>query len=175
MAFAATVTRGYGRPTMFVSVTRLRLRRWWSLPAFAVYTWRANRQVVRAAGFAGGRLAAEPRLAFWTITVWADEAAMKRYRNGGAHLKAMPRLSGWCDEAAYAHWTTDDPAVPTVAEGFVRLRDAGKLSKVRRPSAAHAAGRTTGRTAPPLAGGTLRPAHAASAVPAPSPGTPGEG
>jgi hypothetical protein len=69
---------------------------------------------------------------------------MRRFRNAGDHLKAMTRLVDWCDEASYAHWQQDDSSVPSATVAFERLRDAGKLSKVRHPSAAH----TSGQTAP---------------------------
>jgi hypothetical protein len=129
---------------VFVSVTRLHVRTWRFLPSFLVYTFRSRRQVEVSAGFLGGRLATEFPFGFWTITVWADEQAMREFRNTADHLKAMPRLLDWCDEASYAHWQQDDASVPSAAVAFERLRDTGKLSKVRHPSAAH----TSGKTAP---------------------------
>jgi hypothetical protein len=29
---------------------------------------------------------------------------MRAFRKGGAHLKAMPNLLRWRDEAAFVHW-----------------------------------------------------------------------
>ena len=141
---------------MFVSVTRLRLRRWLFLPAFAVHAVRSNRQVGSSPGFVGGSLAYERSLGFWTVTVWADERAMKAFRNGGAHLKAMPRLSRWCDEASYVHWEQDDAAVPTAAVAFARLGESGRLSKIRHPSAAHGGGERVEKS-PPKSAGPLLP------------------
>lgn len=133
---------------MFVSVTRLHLRRWWYLPAFALHALRSRRQVRGSPGFVRGGLAGEPWLGFWTITIWADERSMKGFRNSAAHLKAMPRLSHWCDEASYVHWEQDGDAIPTAQAAFERLGSVGKLSKVRHPTAGHAAGRKTGNSAP---------------------------
>src|SRR5947209_2033210 len=127
---------------MFVSITRLHVRKWWFLAPFALHTTRSMRQVQSSTGFLGGRLAPEPLLGFWTITVWTDEEAMRRFRNSAAHLKAMPHLLEWCDESSYVHWHQDDSSVPTAAVAFERLRDGGKLSKVRYQSAAHASGKT---------------------------------
>jgi hypothetical protein len=90
---------------MVVSVTRLRVRSWRHVPAFLWYTFVSQRQVVRAAGFSGGRLLIDARRTFWTLTAWEDERAMKAFRGTGAHARVMPRLFDWCDEAAYAHWT----------------------------------------------------------------------
>lgn len=145
---------------MLVSVTRLRVRRWWFLPSFALHTWQVTRQVQRSAGFVAGAFALEPPFCFWTLTVWTDEQAMRAFRNNGAHMKAMPRLLNWCDEASYAHWRQDDASTPAPEAAFERLRDTGKTSKVNHPSARHAAGRTTADKAPKAAGGDLLPCRA---------------
>ena len=47
---------------------------------------------------------------------------MNEYRGAGAHMEAMPKLLTWCDEAAIAHWTQDNPEVPTPAVAFDRMR-----------------------------------------------------
>jgi hypothetical protein len=135
-----------------VSITRLRVRHWRFLPGFAFHAWRSTRQARSAPGFRAGALANGPGLAFWTITAWDDEAALRAYRNSGAHRRAMPRLLDWCDEASYVHWQQDDATLPTPEAAFARLRDDGKLSKVRRPSPAHAAGDRAGAVAPRPAG-----------------------
>lgn len=69
---------------MVVSVTRLRVRSWRHVPAFLWYTFASQRQVVRAAGFSGGRLLIDARRTFWTLTAWEDERAMKAFRGTGA-------------------------------------------------------------------------------------------
>ena len=145
---------------MLVSVTRLRVRRWWFLPSFALHTWRVARQVQGSAGFLGGAFGLELPFCFWTVTVWTDEQSMRGFRNHDAHMKAMPRLRHWCDEASYIHWQQDGASTPTLASAFERLRDIGKTSKVNHPSAAHAAGRTTADKAPKSAGGALSPRRA---------------
>ena len=137
---------------MFVSITRLRVRRWWLVPAFAVHTWRSRRQARSSPGFLAGALAGELWLVFWTFTVWVDEKSMRSFRNSAAHLNAMPRLLRWCDEASFLHWDQEDAALPSPGTAFQRLRDSGKLSKVLYPSPRHAAGDTTGQTVPKLAG-----------------------
>jgi hypothetical protein len=144
---------------MMVSITRLHTRRWRFLLPFAINVWRSVRQAQRSPGFLKGTLALEPPLGFWTFTVWNDEHAMRAFRNSGRHMKAMPRLLDWCDEASYVHWQQSDASVPTRAVAFERLRDGGKLSKVNHPSAAHAAGRMTG-TAEPRAALALQPRRA---------------
>jgi hypothetical protein len=99
-------------------------------------------------GFHRGMLGGEKWLAFWTITVWDDEKSMKAFRNSDAHLRVMPRLANWCDEASFVHWEQNDESIPTAELVFQRLRDTGTLSKVRHPSAAHSAGNKTGKNKP---------------------------
>jgi heme-degrading monooxygenase HmoA len=141
----------------FVSVTRLRPRNVRALLLVALYTWRSRRQLRGAPGFLGGYLASSrPKLALWTITVWSDEASMRAFRNAAPHLKAMPKLIDACDEAAVAHWTTDSIAVPTPEEAADRLA-AGRVSKLRHPSAAHAAGITWPDRYVPVKGPVLSP------------------
>ena len=126
----------------FVSLTRLRLRSPRFLPPFAWHTWKSMRQVKRAPGFQCGSVGQDPSGGFWTVTLWHDEAGMRAYRNTGSHMKAMPKLIDWCDEAAVAHWRQDTTGLPSANEALERMQSTGHLSKVRHPSAAHAARET---------------------------------
>ena len=123
----------------FVSVTRLRLRSIRFLPAFAVHTLGSIRQVRQSAGFLGGSLLPDRRWAFWTLTVWDDRDAMRAYMTAGAHRTAMPKLLDWCDEASVVHWDATTTTLPTWSDADARMRQDGRPSKVRRPSADHAA------------------------------------
>ena len=141
----------------FVSVTRLRLRSWRFFPAFTAYTLASAWQVRRAPGFLSGYLAGDPDRGSWTVTLWRDEAAMKAFRGSGPHMRAMPRLLKWCDEAAIAHWTEEEAATaPTPEIAFEGMRRQGRLSKVHRPSPRHVTGQLVGSAAPRV-GLTLRP------------------
>ena len=139
----------------FISVTRLHLRSWRFVPAFIAYTLASARQVKRADGFRSGYLAGDAERGSWTVTVWRDETAMRSFRASGAHLKAMPRLLRWCDEASVAHWTEDTEAAPTPQVAFTRLHSQGRISKVHFPSDRQARGETAG-SAPPKIGLRLR-------------------
>jgi hypothetical protein len=86
--------------------------------------------------------------AFWTSTVWQNLEAMRAFRNSGAHLKAMPKLLRWCDEASFVHWEQGDARVPDISAAFDRLLREGKLSKVLKPSARHQAGHTVSDARP---------------------------
>jgi hypothetical protein len=142
---------------MFVSVTRLRMRLVRHLPLIWWNTYLMQRQVVRSAGFVGGRLLIDARRTYWTLTVWEDEKAMKAFRGSGTHASVMPRLPKWCDEAAYAHWETLDVSVPEWLEAHEHLVKDGKLSRVEAPSADHQSRRFPRPRLAPLIGTTMKP------------------
>jgi hypothetical protein len=122
-----------------VSVTRLRIRSAWYLPAFFFYTLRAIRQARAARGNGGLQLLPDAQRTFWTITLWTDLAAMRAYVSAGAHRKSMKRLAQWCDEASVVHWEQDSRELPDWASAHRRMQQDGRPSKVDRPSAAHRA------------------------------------
>ena len=121
---------------VFVSVTRLHIRSWRFFPAFV---WNANRSIRQARSAAGNLHVAVNRdrhAAYWTLTLWADEAAMRQFMMSGPHRRIMPRLVEWCDEAALAHWLQESPDVPSWNEAHRRLVLEGRASKVKHPSEA---------------------------------------
>jgi len=120
-----------------ISVTRLRLRSLRFLPAFALYAARSLRQARIASGNLHAQAVRDRGLVFWTITLWASAEAMRSYRNTGAHLKVMPKLAHWCDEATYLHWMQESATPPTLAEAHARLVAEGIVSRVAHPSPAH--------------------------------------
>ena len=129
---------------MHVSVTRLRLASWLTIPAFLSASGAAARQAKASTGFLRGRLLVDKRRVFWTLTAWSDIEAMKAYRDTGAHAAIMPKLLDWCDEAAVAYWQAEDEGLPSWRQAHERIAAQGRASRIRRPSPAHA-----GLTFPP--------------------------
>jgi hypothetical protein len=117
------------------SITRLRLRSFFTLPAFLNAAQRINTQLAGAPGFLGGATLPEGRMVFWTRSAWTDADAMKAFRDSGAHRDVMPKLKDWCDEASIAQWQgeaeTDWEAI------YARMVSDGRSSRVRRPTEAH--------------------------------------
>ncbi|MBS0386173.1 MAG: antibiotic biosynthesis monooxygenase [Proteobacteria bacterium] len=119
----------------FNSITRLRLRSLFTLPAFARETRAIAAQAAAAEGFLGGAVLAEGWMVFWTRTVWESEAAMKAFRDSDAHRASMPKLLDWCSEAMVAHWQGEPES--DWSNIHERMTREGRKSNVRRPSRAH--------------------------------------
>ena len=142
---------------MLISVTRLRVRSVIYLPAFLWNTFFANRQVVRSPGFLGGRLLSDLHHTYWTLTAWETEKSMKAFRGSGSHARVMPRLAKWCDEGAYAHWSSAEASVPAWPEAYEHLKADGRLSRVEHPSRDHEARHFPAPRLSPLRGAELKP------------------
>ena len=139
-----------------ISVTRLRLRSVRFLPFFIVRSLASIRQAQRAGGFEAGWTGNEGLRAFWTVTAWRDEAAMRAFRSAEPHLSAMRKLLVWCDEGSYAHWQQDTVELPDARTAHQRLAETGRISKVLHPSAGQQEGRTAGERVPGR-GSAMRP------------------
>ena len=126
---------------LFVAVTRLRIRSGRFVLPFGWYTWRSFIQAKRAPGSRGVKLRRAEGYAFWTLTAWQDEAAMKKYRITPPHLHAMPKLLEWCDEASVVDWTQESTELPDWRTAEKRMAESGRLSKVSHPSIDQQAGR----------------------------------
>jgi heme-degrading monooxygenase HmoA len=124
----------------FMTVNRVHIRSVWILPVFAWVIWRIYRQARRAPGNLGVRIFRTRGLAVWTVTAWTSEDAMRAFRDSGPHGRARPKKPLWFDEAAITEWHQSDPTLPTNEQAASRLRTAGRLSAVRNPSPAQAAG-----------------------------------
>jgi hypothetical protein len=121
----------------FVSVTRLRLRRFRHVPPFAFYTLLTLVQARRSKGNLTARAIRQDGLVFWTITLWSESDAMRAFRNRGWHGRVMPKLADWCDEATYVNWRQEDSEPPDLPHAYQRLISEGVASRVRYPSPNH--------------------------------------
>jgi hypothetical protein len=117
-----------------VSVTRLRVRSWRYLPGFLVQSLRALVQAKFASGNLSASVLRDAHFAFWTRTIWSEEAAMRAFMQSGVHRRIMPRLRDWCDEAAVVHWLTEDAQPPSWSEAHRRLQGEGRASRIKFPS-----------------------------------------
>ena len=122
-----------------ISITRLRVRSLYYLPAFALRTLRIALQAKRAEGNLATRLLRDRKNTFWTATSWSSEAAMKAFMLAPPHGPAMRKLLEWCDEASLVHWTQSASDLPAWPEAYLRLLNQGRRSKANNPSSAHLA------------------------------------
>jgi len=118
----------------FVAITRLRLRSLLYLPGFMRYAIPSRQESVAAPGNITTKTLQQGLTVFWTLTVWQDEAAMRRYMTSGTHRKAMPKLAQWCDEASTVHWSQDNAELPPWEEIQQRMMAQGRLHPVKHPS-----------------------------------------
>ncbi|PLT27917.1 hypothetical protein [Peribacillus deserti] len=92
---------------MFISVTRMRLKRKRNLPAFIWYTLRSVSQSKKAPGLLHSSLDKEGWHTYWTLTLWENKDDMKMYRNKGNHLKAMKISRKIASELESLNWEGD--------------------------------------------------------------------
>jgi hypothetical protein len=118
----------------FVSITRLRVRSWPYLPAFLIHAFRAAWQAKAAPTSIAVSLLRDADRAFWTRTLWNEEAAMRSFMLSGPHRRVMPRLLEWCDEASVVNWMQDSREAPPWREAHRRMQQGGRRSKVNHPS-----------------------------------------
>jgi hypothetical protein len=120
-----------------VSVTRFRSRSILFLPFFAFHANRAVAQIRKADGYLAGAVRRDAGLAFWTMTVWRDESAMLEFMVNGPHGKAMPHLRDWGLEASVVRWVHHGADLPDWSEALQRMRENGRVSKLRHPGPRH--------------------------------------
>src|SRR4051812_50011957 len=105
------------------------------MAGFGWYSHVSARQAQRSPGYLAGRVYRDARLAFWTATLWRDEASMKAFRSAEPHLSAMRKLAHWCDEASVAHWASEGAALPDIHQLHRWMLERRRPLKVNRPSA----------------------------------------
>ena len=108
------------------------------MPGFALDAVRTTNQVRKAAGFLRGALLPDRERVFWTMTGWDSQESMRRYMLSGSHKTAMPKLMEWCDEASVAHWEQEAAELPGWEQADRRMRETGRVSKVKHPAATQA-------------------------------------
>lgn len=125
---------------VLISITRLRLRSPLFLPGFLRYAIPSAREANAAPGNLKTCTRRQGLTVFWTVTIWDNEASMRRYITSGAHRQAMPKLANWCSEAATVHWLQAQTELPQWREMGQRMMTQGRLYPLKYPSANHQAG-----------------------------------
>jgi hypothetical protein len=120
-----------------VSVTGFRLRSIRFIPLFIFHANRTIARVRKADGFVVGVVQRDAALAFWMLTVWRGEPAMRAYGASGARRQAMPHLADWADEACVGHLSKPGTVLPARPEAVRRLRMEERPLLLRHPVPDH--------------------------------------
>jgi hypothetical protein len=121
----------------FISGTRLHLRTPLLYPLTFWHSFFSAKQASGAESFLGGKLLLDDYGALWTLTAWESPASMGRYRNSGAHKKAMPLLLRMCDEASTVHWQQETRELPDWETVKNRMETEGRFVNLPHPSERH--------------------------------------
>ena len=91
---------------VLVLASRLRLRHLHQVPGFMRRALRVHAATKEADGAIGASLLAQPAAkTFWTLSVWTDEAAMRRFVGHPVHRDVMRRYQGSLHDATFVTWT----------------------------------------------------------------------
>ena len=115
-------------------VTRLRLKDPSVLDAFFTAAVAVLEQAKKSAGSLGSDALAEAHDTWWTVTAWADRAAMEAFVGAEPHLSTMARLDDWCDEATFVDWEQASPDLPDWPTSYQHIVAEGTSADLRDPS-----------------------------------------
>jgi hypothetical protein len=92
--------------------TFLPVRRWVDVIPFLRMSSKVSRQLVKSDVVRFGVKTDLLRKRFWTVSVWSDRAAMRRFVAAEPHATAVKKFVKWAgSEAAFAEWKSEDGSV----------------------------------------------------------------
>ena len=114
-----------------VQLSYLPLVNYRSLPRFARWLLRIQRQLGNTTGIIGYSLLAHPfQREFWTLSAWLDKASLNRFFRSPPHVEAMKALRPHMSQTRFIEWTISGSALPPTwddaLERFYRLEQAGR-------------------------------------------------
>ena len=94
-------------------LTYLPLKRWRAIPKFMRYTSQIQRQLADSEGLIGYALDAKVLSRdFWTLSVWEDEASLRRFVQQNPHEKVMMDLLPHMGQTAFFPFKVDASSIP---------------------------------------------------------------
>ena len=108
---------------MIVTITSLRLKRFWGFFKLSWYGFKINKQARREKGFVKMKNTGFGKL-HYTISQWQSEDDLKRFARSGAHLKAMKESSQLASEIITYSFPSEN--FPSWGDAKVRLQENGK-------------------------------------------------
>jgi hypothetical protein len=112
----------------YVVATRLHAQGWPGARRALALTSQVARQLSVQPGFLGGRLLADRTFTFWTLSVWADRAALAAFREGHATVAVQaPGVIGTDPtRMVVTGWVQHDDYVPSWTSAAERLPGADR-------------------------------------------------
>jgi hypothetical protein len=96
-----------------IMASRLELRRLRDVPMFLVAAMRVRRQMLASPGAMGVSLVARPlRRAFWTLSAWQDQAALRGTVGTEPHVGVMKQFRPRMARSSFVTWTAEVSALP---------------------------------------------------------------
>lgn len=108
---------------MYVTATRLQARGLRELREVLALSRQVERQLATAPGFLGGRLLVDRRLTAWTLSTWADRAALQEFGRSHAAVAAQgERLASAMDLTVWAQRSGPPPSWDEVRTRWSAVR-----------------------------------------------------
>ncbi len=97
----------------FLSIaTFLPVRRWLDVIPFLRMSSRVSGQLMKSEAIRFGVKTDLLRKRFWTVSVWSDRVAMRRFVAAEPHATAVKRFARWAGQgAAFVEWTSEDGSI----------------------------------------------------------------
>lgn len=111
---------------MFVTVTSIRLKKWWHFFRLSYYGMLITRQLKKEKGFLRMKNTGFGLL-HYTLSAWESEEDLKRFYKLGAHLDAMKKSAKIASETKTFTYQTDK--FPEWKEAKKLLSENGKVLK----------------------------------------------
>ncbi|MEK6482271.1 hypothetical protein WJR50_32325 [Catalinimonas sp. 4WD22] len=105
---------------MFISITYLKVKSLWKVPAFMHHVYKINQQIAGAEGVISVNAKAGIYRNY-TLTAWENKESMMRFRNNGAHLQAMKVIGKLSNAYGSYHYEAD--SIPSWKEALLLLQD----------------------------------------------------
>jgi hypothetical protein len=113
-----TLTEPETRP-VYVSITGLRLKRWWHFLSFLRLSISAARQARMAEGNLATQLTRKNGV-YHTLSVWRSEADMRNFLYDGAHMRSIRAFPRIATGKTFGFETTDVPELDAVHDLWLR-------------------------------------------------------
>jgi hypothetical protein len=120
-----------------IVVTRLRLRDEALLDEFFTHAVASIEQAMKFDGNLGADALAEANNTWWSVSAWRARDPMRAFVNTEPHLSTMALLDHLCDEATFADWEQDSPALPDWQTSWRHLVADGKSATLTNQSDAN--------------------------------------